>query len=96
MTLDKGEHPRPADWRPGLEVTGYWWPADPGDWTPPAELTSFLSDGPAPVFVGYGSTMTTPARAKQLPDIVRHTAKRPGSASSCRPARPTWTSLTRP
>lgn len=23
--------PRPPDWRPGLEVTGYWWPGDPGD-----------------------------------------------------------------
>jgi hypothetical protein len=22
-------------WRPGLEVTGYWWPANSGDWTPP-------------------------------------------------------------
>ena len=23
--------PRPADWRPGLEVTGYWWPLPPAD-----------------------------------------------------------------
>ncbi|WP_433358987.1 hypothetical protein [Streptosporangium sp. CA-115845] len=21
--------PRPADWRPGLEITGYWWPLRP-------------------------------------------------------------------
>ncbi|QLL06218.1 glycosyltransferase [Mycobacterium vicinigordonae] len=70
--------PRPLDWRPGLEVTGYWWPARSGDWTPPAELIRFLSDGPAPVFVGFGSMMTTPARAKQLSDIIRHAADQAG------------------
>ncbi|WP_163508928.1 glycosyltransferase [Fodinicola acaciae] len=46
--------PRPADWRPGIEVVGYWWPAE-SSWTPPAELVSFLAAGPAPVFVGFGS-----------------------------------------
>lgn len=67
--------PRPPDWRPGLEVTGYWWPAGSGDWTPPAALTSFLSDGSAPVFVGFGSMMTTPTRAEQLSDIIRRAAR---------------------
>jgi sterol 3beta-glucosyltransferase len=70
--------PRPPDWRPGLKVTGYWWPPDSGDWTPPAELTSFLSDGPAPVFVGFGSMITTPARAEQLSDLIRHAAQQAG------------------
>jgi UDP:flavonoid glycosyltransferase YjiC (YdhE family) len=70
--------PRPPDWRPGLEVTGYWWPADSGDWIPPTELTRFLSDGPAPVFVGFGSTMTTPARAEHLSDLIRLAAAQAG------------------
>lgn len=48
--------PRPKDWRPGLDVVGYWWPPLPADWTPPEELTRFLAAGPAPVFVGLGST----------------------------------------
>jgi UDP:flavonoid glycosyltransferase YjiC (YdhE family) len=47
--------PRPADWRPQLEVVGYWWPAHPPGWTPPAELTDFLAAGPPPVFIGFGS-----------------------------------------
>lgn len=47
--------PRPADWRPRLEVVGYWWPARPHDWRPPAELTGFLDAGPPPVFIGFGS-----------------------------------------
>jgi UDP:flavonoid glycosyltransferase YjiC (YdhE family) len=47
--------PRPADWRPQLEVVGYWWPAPAHDWTPSAELTGFLGAGPPPVFIGFGS-----------------------------------------
>ena len=69
---------RPPDWRAGLEVTGYWWPADSGGWTPPAELTRFLADGPAPVFVGFGSLMVTPARAEQLSDLIGQAAAQAG------------------
>ena len=47
--------PRPLDWRPGLEVAGYYWPQIPPDWSPPAELVEFLASGPPPVFVGFGS-----------------------------------------
>jgi UDP:flavonoid glycosyltransferase YjiC (YdhE family) len=47
--------PRPADWRPQLEIVGYWWPAARPDWQPPAELAAFLAAGPPPVFIGFGS-----------------------------------------
>ncbi|MCG6495930.1 glycosyltransferase [Kitasatospora sp. A2-31] len=58
--------PRPADWRPGLDVAGYWWPhPDPG-WRPPARLLDFLAAGPPPVFVGFGSLV--------VPDPERLTA----------------------
>ncbi|WDF44501.1 glycosyltransferase [Streptomyces sp. T12] len=54
--------PRPHDWRPGLEVTGYWWPYD-GEAQLPPELRDFLDAGPPPVFVGLGSaTVPDPAR----------------------------------
>ncbi|MEU3841359.1 glycosyltransferase [Streptomyces sp. NPDC028635] len=46
--------PRPRDWRPGLEVTGYWWPYD-GEHELPREVREFLDAGPPPVFVGLGS-----------------------------------------
>ena len=82
--------PRPTDWRPGLEVTGYWWPADSGGWMPPDELTTFLSDGPAPVFVGFGSMMTTPARAEQLSDIIRRAAQEAGVRAV---VQASWTGL---
>ncbi len=54
--------PRPRDWGPALEVTGYWWPpASPG-WRPSAELEEFLDAGPAPVYVGLGSRNIDDAR----------------------------------
>jgi sterol 3beta-glucosyltransferase len=47
--------PRPADWRPGLELVGYWWPATDPHWTPPPPLAEFLRAGPPPVLVTFGS-----------------------------------------
>ncbi|MCP3803087.1 glycosyltransferase [Allokutzneria sp. A3M-2-11 16] len=47
--------PSPADWRPGVETVGYWWPDSPSGWQPDPELTDFLEAGDAPVFVGFGS-----------------------------------------
>ena len=38
--------PRPADWRPGLEVVGYWWPPRPAGWSPPPDLDIFINKGP--------------------------------------------------
>ncbi|MER5349900.1 glycosyltransferase [Kitasatospora sp. NPDC002551] len=58
--------PRPADWHPSHQVTGYWWPAtDPG-WQPPHRLLDFLAAGPPPVYIGFGSLV--------VPDPERLTA----------------------
>ncbi|MFI9766300.1 glycosyltransferase [Streptomyces sp. NPDC052415] len=46
--------PRPRDWSPELDVTGYWWPYDL-DARLPAEVERFLDAGEPPVFVGLGS-----------------------------------------
>ncbi|CAL9283565.1 O-mycaminosyltylonolide 6-deoxyallosyltransferase [Streptomyces sp. enrichment culture] len=46
--------PRPADWRAGLEVGGYWWPYDV-ERRLPVEVEEFIAAGPPPVFVGLGS-----------------------------------------
>lgn len=61
--------PRPADWRPGLTVAGYWWPYDV-DAQLPVELRDFLDSGPAPVFVGLGSA-TVPDPERLSAEIVR-------------------------
>ncbi|MEV8454375.1 glycosyltransferase [Streptomyces sp. NPDC052095] len=47
--------PRPSDWRPGLEVVGNWWPHHDPAARLPAEVEDFLSAGPRPVLIGFGS-----------------------------------------
>ncbi|MGW4462731.1 glycosyltransferase [Micromonospora sp. NPDC004704] len=58
--------PRPADWRPGLEVVGYWWPAESPGWRPPPILVDFLDAGPPPVYVGFGSMVGGDERFRTL------------------------------
>jgi sterol 3beta-glucosyltransferase len=55
--------PRPADWPASVHVTGYWFLDDRSGWTPPADLTRFLADGPAPVYVGFGSMVAENAES---------------------------------
>jgi sterol 3beta-glucosyltransferase len=62
--------PRPADWRPGLTVTGYWWPHDAPDAHLPDAVEEFLAAGPAPVFVGLGSA-TVPDPERLSAAVVR-------------------------
>jgi UDP:flavonoid glycosyltransferase YjiC (YdhE family) len=71
--------PRPSDWRTGLEVVGYWWPAPVPGWQPPPVLTDFLAAGPPPVFIGLGSTVVTASRAEQLADIITAAARLAGA-----------------
>ncbi|SHG13019.1 glycosyltransferase [Streptoalloteichus hindustanus] len=68
--------PRPGDWRPGVEIVGYWWPERPAGWEPPAELVDFLAAGPAPVFVGFGSM--SPGESERLSGIVAAALRRVG------------------
>jgi len=61
--------PRPDDWRPGLSVTGYWWPYD-AEPQLPSPVRDFLDAGPAPVYVGLGSA-TVPDPERLSACIVR-------------------------
>jgi sterol 3beta-glucosyltransferase len=56
--------PKPDDWGPQEHVTGYWFLDQAGDFRPPADLERFLSAGPPPVYVGFGS-MPTPDAERQ-------------------------------
>ncbi|MCL5256636.1 MAG: glycosyltransferase [Chloroflexi bacterium] len=47
--------PKPADWGDWLHVTGYWFLDPPATWRPPADLIDFLTSGPPPVCIGFGS-----------------------------------------
>ncbi len=69
--------PRPADWRPGLAVAGYWWPHECAGWQPPTLVTDFLAAGPPPVFVGFGSMM--PGDPERLADITARALRQVGA-----------------
>jgi sterol 3beta-glucosyltransferase len=47
--------PTPADWDASSVATGYWFLDRPTGWAPPDSLRDFLSAGPPPVYVGFGS-----------------------------------------
>lgn len=68
--------PRPSDWRRGLDVTGYWWPAVDPSWRPPARLTEFLDAGPPPVYIGFGSTAT--AHGDELSETIARAVRTAG------------------
>lgn len=61
---------QPRDWRPGLDVAGYWWPYDGEAAQLPSPLRDFLEAGPPPVFVGLGSA-TVPDPARISAEVVR-------------------------
>lgn len=71
--------PRPGDWRPGLEMAGYWWPRRPPGWEPPSELVSFLQDGPPPVYLGLGSLMVTADESARISRLVGEALHRVGA-----------------
>jgi len=49
--------PRPVGWAEWIHVTGYWFLDRPVEWKPPAELEAFLAAGPAPVGIGFSSSV---------------------------------------
>ncbi|WP_459800636.1 glycosyltransferase [Herbidospora sp. RD11066] len=68
--------PRPADWRAGLEITGYWWAHRSAGWRPEPELDDFLASGPAPVYVGFGSLADT--RAERYTELALKALRKAG------------------
>lgn len=59
--------PKPADWPPSAQITGFWFLDAPVDYTPPAELAAFLAAGDPPVYIGYGSMNTRdPQRSAEI------------------------------
>lgn len=66
--------PRPADWRDGLEVTGYWFPPAPTGWRPPTALVDFLAAGPPPVLVSFGSMAG--GHGERISEVTRDALRR--------------------
>lgn len=51
--------PPAPDWPQHTTLTGPWLARPDDTWTPPEPLAAFLADGPAPVYVGFGSMLAT-------------------------------------
>jgi sterol 3beta-glucosyltransferase len=70
--------PTPSRWPSTRTVGGYWFLEDSPEWTPAPRLEAFLQEGPAPLYVGFGS-MTTgdPAgMTRVILEAVRRTGQR--------------------
>jgi sterol 3beta-glucosyltransferase len=70
--------PHPSDWADHVHITGYWFQEDAKEWRPSIELKTFLEDGEAPVYVGFGSMAgRDPERfAKIVIDALMKTGQR--------------------
>ncbi|NJB81216.1 glycosyltransferase [Xanthomonas arboricola] len=60
--------PRPPDWPDRAQVSGFWQLPQP-QWQPPAALQAFLQAGPPPLYIGFGSMISSDAA--QLTAIVK-------------------------
>jgi sterol 3beta-glucosyltransferase len=67
--------PRPADWPSSSLVTGYWFLDEP-QWRPPEALHEFLAAGPKPVYVGFGSMVSS--NATGFTEVVLDAVKKSG------------------
>ena len=67
--------PRPADWPDSSLVTGYWFLDEP-QWRPPEALYEFLAAGPKPIYVGFGSMVSS--NATSFTEVVLDAVKRSG------------------
>jgi UDP:flavonoid glycosyltransferase YjiC (YdhE family) len=64
--------PRPRDWPKSAIVSGYWTLKDQSNWQPSAEFQKFLSEGDAPVYIGFGSM---PFGAERNTQILKEAVK---------------------
>jgi UDP:flavonoid glycosyltransferase YjiC (YdhE family) len=67
--------PRPADWPDSSLVTGYWFLEEPR-WRLPEALDEFLAAGPKPIYVGFGSMVSS--NATRFTEVVLDAVKKSG------------------
>lgn len=70
--------PAVPEWNPQVFQTGHWHLPAVDDWAPPQGLSDFLDDGPAPVYLGFGSMTSADAQrvAEQVVAGVRRSGVR--------------------
>ncbi|GER91091.1 hypothetical protein KDW_52530 [Dictyobacter vulcani] len=68
--------PTPEDWDATLHVTGYWFLEPPDGWEAPMDLLHFLQSGPAPIYIGFGSMISS--KPEEAADIALQALARTG------------------
>lgn len=70
--------PCPNDPEMGCRLTGYWFLEEPPGWQPPAGLLRFLEAGTPPVFIGFGSVISSEAErlARAAVEALQRTGQR--------------------
>jgi UDP:flavonoid glycosyltransferase YjiC (YdhE family) len=62
--------PRPRDWGPWIELSGFWFLDDDTAWEPDADLAAFLADGDPPVCIDF-SSVTGPVLPMEPDELAR-------------------------
>jgi sterol 3beta-glucosyltransferase len=68
--------PRRTDWPEWHHTTGYWFLRRQESWSPPADLVTFLSKGPMPISIGFGSM--TGQITRRLADLAIRAVQKSG------------------
>ncbi|KAM0207609.1 hypothetical protein ACHAQD_011963 [Fusarium lateritium] len=55
--------PKPSDWDDHLNITGFSFLPLASSYTPPPDLVQFLEEGPAPIYIGFGSIVVDDPQA---------------------------------
>ncbi|KAI1375834.1 hypothetical protein F4677DRAFT_445996 [Hypoxylon crocopeplum] len=55
--------PKPPDWGPHIRIAGFSFLSQASSYTPPPDLVEFLSNGPPPIYVGFGSIVVDDPQA---------------------------------
>lgn len=70
--------PKPRDWGAHITISGFYFLPLGHSFTPPDDLANFLSSGPPPVYIGFGSIVLDDPNAmtKLIFDAVKMTGQR--------------------
>ena len=74
--------PKPKDWGPELDISGFFFLSLGDQYTPPANLQTFLDVGPPPVYIGFGSIVVDDPN--KLTNTILEAIKRSGCRASLR------------
>lgn len=70
--------PKPGDWGPHIEISGFYFLNLAADYTPNQDLQDFLNAGPTPIYIGFGSIVVDDPNAmtKMIFEAVEKTGQR--------------------